>query len=112
MAGIFQFFTDLLAKIAGLAKWFLAVFKQIFIDAWNIITDAFCWLFDSALGIAIGAVSAIEAPFNPQTYYGMIPPDVVNMLGAIGITQALTIVVGALIIRFILQLIPFVRLGS
>lgn len=112
MAGIFRFFTDLLAKIANFAKWFLSVFKQIFIDMWNIITDVFVWTFDSMLGIAVGALSAISIPFNPATYYSMIPPGAANMLGAIGIPQAITIIVAALVIRFGLQLIPFVRLGS
>lgn len=112
MSGVFQFFSDLLAKIAGLAKWFLAVFKQIFVDLWHMITDACLWWFDAGLGLAIGAISMIDAPFDPQTYYSIIPPDVVNMLGVIGVTQALSIVVSALIIRMILQLIPFVRLGS
>ena len=57
-------------------------------------------------------VDAINIPFDPQTYYSMIPPEVGQMLGAIGVTQAITIIVAALVIRFILQTVPFVRWGS
>lgn len=112
MTGIFEFFTSLLAKIAGFAKWFLSVFKQIFTDMWNLVTDMFCWVLDSLLSLAASIVSAITVPFDPGTYYSMIPPDMANTLGVIGIPQALSMIVAALIIRFLLQLIPFVRLGS
>lgn len=112
MTGIFQFFSSLLAKISNFAAWLLQVVVRIFKDLWNMVTDVFCWLFDGLLAIAIGAISVIDVPFDPQTYYAMIPPDVVNMLGVIGITQALAMIVASLVIRFILQTIPFVRWGS
>ncbi|WP_213663340.1 DUF2523 family protein [Stutzerimonas stutzeri] len=112
MAAIGSFFTALLAKIVGLAKWFLAVFAQVFKDVWNMATDLGCWFIEGLLSVAADALSAIDVPFNPQTYYSMIPADVGQMLGAIGITQSITIIVAALVIRFVLQAIPFVRWGS
>ena len=112
MAGIFQFFTSLLKKFTDLCVWFLSVFKQVFIDLWNIVTDVFCWAFESVLSVASSALDTIDVPLNPQTYYSMVPPEAANMLGYIGITQALTMVVAALLIRFLLQTIPFVRWGS
>lgn len=112
MSGVFDFFTSLLAKIAGFASWLASVFNQIFVDLWNIVTDLFCWLFEGILQLAASALDAIDIPFNPATYYAMIPPDVGNMLGVIGIPQALSIIVAALVIRFTLQTIPFVRWGS
>ncbi|AOE85622.1 DUF2523 family protein [Pseudomonas sp. TCU-HL1] len=112
MGAIFQFFTALLAKISAVASWLLAVVKRVFDDLWNIVTDLACWVLESVLGLASSALSTIDVPFNPQTYYGMLPPDVVNMLGVIGLTQALTMIVAALVVRFLLQTIPFVRWGS
>lgn len=112
MSGIFSFFTALLAKIAGFAEWFLAVFLQIFEDIWNLVTDAFIWVFDSLLGIASSALSTISIPFDPQIYYAMIPPEVGQLMGYIGVPQAIAMIVGALVVRFILQTIPFVRWGS
>lgn len=112
MQGIFNFFTSLLAKIVGFAQWLLLLVVQLFKDLFVIFKDLFCWAFDSILGIAAGALSAISAPFDPQTYYAMIPPDVGNMLGVIGVSQALSMIVASLLIRFLLQTIPFVRWGS
>lgn len=112
MAVVFQFFTSLLAKIAGFAGWLLNVFLQIFKDLWNLVTDMFCWVLDQALSLVSTIIDTITVPFDPSTYYSMIPADTANMLGIIGVPQALGMIVSALIIRFTLQLIPFVRLGS
>lgn len=112
MAGIFNFFTAILKKVSDFAAWLMAVFKQIFVDLWNICTDVVCWCFEGLLSVAVSALDAIDTPFNPQTYYSMIPPETASLMGYIGITQALTIVVLALVIRFTLQTIPFVRWGS
>ncbi|MCY1279454.1 hypothetical protein D9M68_522830 [compost metagenome] len=112
MAGIFQFFTAILAKIAAVAAWLLKVVARIFEDLWNMVTDVACWVFESVLGVASGALSAIDVPFDPQTYYAMIPAETANMLGVIGVSQALAMIVAALLVRFLLQTIPFVRWGS
>ncbi|MNF67290.1 hypothetical protein D3C84_490990 [compost metagenome] len=112
MAGIFQFFTSLLAKVAQFAAWLLSVVERVFLDLWNMVTDLFCWLLEGVLAIAIGALDAIDPGFDPQSYYAMLPAETINMLGYIGFTQAMVIVVGALIARFLLQTIPFVRWGS
>ncbi|UCO99574.1 DUF2523 domain-containing protein [Metapseudomonas lalkuanensis] len=112
MAGIFQFFTALLAKVVNFAKWLSQVVLQVFKDLWNMVTDVFCWAFDSILGIAASALNAIDIPFNPATYYALIPPETANILGLIKLPQAIAIIVGALVIRFLLQTVPFVRWGS
>jgi hypothetical protein len=112
MASIFQFFSSLLAKIVAFAEWILLVIKQVFVDIYNLLTDIPCYMFDQVLKMASGALNAIEIPFNPQSYLGAIGGELANMLGLIGITQALTIITSALVIRFLLQTIPFVRWGS
>jgi hypothetical protein len=112
MGGIFQFFTALLGKFAQLAEWLILCFKQVFVAAWHVLTDLIAWTFESLINVAIGALNAIAIPFNPQTYYSMIPPEAAQMLGYIGIPQALSIIVSGLLIRFVLQTIPFVRWGS
>jgi len=112
VGGIFGFFTSLLAKIANFAKWLLAVVLQIFQDLWNMVTDVVIWAFDSVLGIASSALAAISVPFDPQIYYAMIPAEVAQLMGYIGVPQAIAMIVAALVVRFILQTIPFVRWGS
>lgn len=112
MSGVFQFFTSLLSKITGFAAWLLKLFKQIFVDCWNVFTDFACWVLESALGLAVFALNAISIPFDPSTYYSMIPPELGSFLGYIGVPQAISLIVASLLIRFLLQTIPFVRWGS
>lgn len=112
MANVFRFFSALLEKITNFASWLLAVFKQVFIDLWSMATDAVCWVFEGLLGIAVSVIELVDVPFDPATYYALIPADLGNMLGVIGFTQAMTMIVAALVIRFVLQTVPFVRWGS
>lgn len=112
MASIFKFFSALLAKIVGFAEWVLLLVKQVFVDAWNVVTDVLCWGLDQAMQLAASLLNTIDIPFNPQTYFSMIPADAVQMMGYIGVTQSLAMIVAALVIRFALQTIPFVRWGS
>lgn len=112
MSGIFSFFTAFFAKIASFSQWILLCVKQIFVDVWNVFTDLFCWFFESILSIAVLALNSISIPFNPQSYYNLIPPEAANMLGYVGVPQAIGIIVTGLILRFTLQTIPFVRWGS
>lgn len=112
MGSIFSFFSALLGKITGFAAWVLALIKQLFLDSWAMAYDFVCFVIEAALSVAVGALDLITVPFDPQTYYSLIPADVANMLGYIGIPQALSMIVSALLIRFILQIIPFVRWGS
>lgn len=112
MSSIFSFFTSLLAKISNFAAWLLQSFKQLFLDIWNIFTDLLCWFVESILSIALTALNAVSIPFNPQSYYSLIPAQTADVLGYIGFPNAVGIIVSGLVIRFTLQTIPFVRWGS
>lgn len=107
-------FTMLMAKIAAWAKWWGDLFVAVFAALWDLIRDAACWPFEQALKIAVSAVQAIDTSAltgNFQTW-GSLPGEVLNVLGLLGVGTALTIIGAAIAIRFSLQLIPFVRLGS
>ncbi len=104
LGSIWRFLTD------GVT-WLVDVVKQVFLDAWNIITDLVKWVFDSLLGAAVALVQAIPVP-NWSFNWGGLPGELLNVLGLIGLDYCLGIIATALLIRLSLQLIPFVRLGS
>lgn len=106
------FFTQLFTKFAAFGQWLLAVLAQLVKDFWNFFTDIICWAFDGLLDISVSALNAISIPFDPGLYYSMVPSDVAAMLGYIKVPQAVAIIVSALLVRFLLQMIPFVRWGS
>ena len=60
---------------------------------------------------AIGSLDVSGINSNIANY-GSIPGQVMVVMSAIGLGQALAIISTALVIRFTMQLIPFVRLGS
>ncbi|NMG46949.1 DUF2523 domain-containing protein [Azoarcus communis] len=114
-AAIGRFFTTILQTITGALGWFADLVIQVFVDLWEFITDAFVWVFDSLLGVAVGAVGALDVSGISQSLNGAwssFPAEFLNVLGLIGLAEALGIVGAAILIRLGLQLIPFVRLGS
>ena len=65
--------------------------------------------YDAKLVVDAVDVTAFDGLGNLTA---MIPATVLQVLSAVGVGQALTMILAALAIRFALQLIPFVRLGS
>jgi hypothetical protein len=76
----------------------IATFRDVGIESW----DSVLGVLDATLG-AIGTGGLILP---------IIPAEYTWMLGATGMSQALTIVAGAMGVRFLLQTVPFVRWGS
>lgn len=108
-----SFFTMLFAKITAVLSWFSALFVAIFVSIWDVVKDAFSWLFDQVLSVATSAITAIDVSgLSNVNGFGSVPADVLNIMALIGVGKAITIITAAIGIRFALQLIPFVRLGS
>ena len=76
----------------------IASFRDVGIESW----DSVLGVLDTTL-IAIGT-GGLVLP--------VIPAEYTWMLGATGMSQALTIVAGAMGVRFLLQTVPFVRWAS
>lgn len=93
---------------------FLDVIQAAVSTIGDMLKDIAIWLVDQLMDVAIAAMNGLASflDWNPAEYISALPESVINMMGLIGVGQALSIVTGALIIRMLLQLIPFVRLGS
>jgi hypothetical protein len=62
--------------------------------------------------LALDGVGALLQPFGIQSLFNALPPDVIGMLAAIGLPEALGMIISSITVRLFMQLIPFVRLGS
>jgi hypothetical protein len=107
-------FTMLFAKIAAVLTWIGKLWIAIFVAVWDVCKDAFSWLFEQVLKVAVTAIGALDVS-GLQGYAssaGSLPGDLLNVLGLLGVGTAISIISAAIAIRLVLQLIPFTRLGS
>lgn len=77
--------------------------------------DLMIWLFDVLFDLFIHAIDSLGSMFqglNFTQYILLIPDETKQILALTGISEAMTMVITCIIIRILLQLIPFVRLGS
>ncbi len=107
-------FTMLLSKIAEIVAWFGKLFLGVFASLWFLVTDFFCWIFDKTTELAVSAVASVNVSgiTTSLSAWGQVPADVMNILSLLRLGEAITIISAAIVVRFTLQLIPFVRLGS
>lgn len=102
------------SPIYSFFDWVGRATKGAFDDLWELLGDAVAFVFEKIMDIAITASNALDlsALAPVATAWTGLPPEAVEVLGAIGITQALSLIVAAIGVRIALQLIPFTRLGS
>jgi hypothetical protein len=107
-------FSMLFAKVAAVIQWISDLWVAIFVAAWDLVKDAFAWLFEQVLKVAVSAIGAIDtsAIDGYAGQVGALPAELLNILGLLGVGSAINIITAAIVIRMVLQLIPFVRLGS
>lgn len=102
-------------KFAGEGlDWIGKLVKALVAAFWDLLTDLVCWVVEKMLDIAVAAASTFDtAPFTAAAaVFGEIPPELLNVLALLGVGTAISIITAAITIRLVLQLIPFVRLGS
>lgn len=111
MSGII---TAIWEAIIGLADWLLTLVKDIFTAVWDMAVDAVCYVLDECLEFVVGLVSSINVSAFAGSIgaWGGLPAEVLNVLGLIGLADCFAVIAAAIAIRLLLQLIPFVRLGS
>lgn len=101
-------------RLVQIIEWFLQLAKDSFSAIWDVIKDAFCWILEQLLTLAVSAVNMLDLS-GLQSYttaWGNLPSDIINVMGLLGAGEAASIIAAAVAIRLVLQLIPFVRLGS
>ena len=115
MAFLGVFFTQLLAKLVAQSAFLLALVIAGFAAFWLLGTDLGVWLFEQFMDLSIMILNSLGFDFdalNVTKYMTVLPQETINMMGLIGIGQAMAIIIGAIGVRIVLQLIPFTRLGS
>ena len=97
--------------------WNLAIefFYSCVLSLVEMIKDIFIWFFDSFMTICVTVVDSFGSMmtvFDITKYFNDLPVSVSNVMGLIGLGTCTQMIASAILIRILLQLIPFVRLGS
>lgn len=100
------------------ARWWQVCkdyFYSLILSLQVMIKDVFIWLFDAFMSLAVTILNGMGDLFSAldvTQYISAIPADVANVMSLIGLGTAMGMIITAISVRLLLQLIPFVRLGS
>lgn len=116
---ILEYIKGIFTAITDFVEWLGLLVVEVFKSAWLVLTDLFIWLFVSLFSLVADLLQNIGQLFNingltsqVSSLWSSIPPETSEILSAIGLPSAMAIIATGILIRFALQLIPFVRLGS
>ena len=80
-----------------------------------ILKDISIWLMVELMSVSrvlLDGFSGVFESLDLTQYLTALPSDVTNVMGLCGIGNCTSIIVSCLLVRLLMQLIPFVRLGS
>ncbi len=113
-----EYFYEFFNAIVEFVYDSLTAFKYVIIAIFNTLTDAFKeLLYDLMVSVIDFAIFLFNdlgegLEVGLTSLFGSLPEDVKNVIRLIGLASCMGLIAVAIIIRFFLQLIPFVRLGS
>lgn len=88
---------------------------SLLLSVWDMFNDLICYVLEQLFNVVTVLISGISGAFTTfsiTTYLEVLPSQMLNLMALIGVNEVSVIIVSAVIVRFLLQLIPFVRLGS
>jgi hypothetical protein len=95
--------------------WLLNQFKSLVVTIWDMLKDFLLFIVDLLMDAGIAFIDGFASTLkliDLSQYLVGIPPDVSFVIGAVGLGKAISIIMIAGTARLLMQLIPFVRLGS
>ena len=112
---MFKFFDWVKAQFFAFLDWLYNLAVAAVSTLFAMLKDVGLWLFEQLLDLVtviLGALSFDLGAFDAQQYLGQVGADVLNVMGLVGIDTAVSVIVAAILVRVLLQLVPFTRLGS
>lgn len=88
---------------------------KLVLSVYDMLKDFFFWCIESLMDLAIVLLDGVGSMMDGLSiaqYFSMLPPETVYMLKITGFSEAMGMIVVCIGIRFVIQMIPFVRWGS
>lgn len=101
--------------IGSIPAWLLSLAKNFLLALGDMLLDLTAKILDVSLSALVALVNSIPVDanlFNANNYMSGATAEFLGMLVAIRVPEALAIIIVALGIRFLLGLIPFIRVGG
>lgn len=95
--------------------WLLNLAKAAMATLLKMLKDLFYWVFETIMDFVITLFDAISLGFEGMRVSNLVatlPQETREIIGLIRLDEAIVIILGAILIRITLQLVPFTRLGS
>lgn len=102
-------------KIVTLFNDLVDFLYRLVLTVFDFLRDTFFWCLEQLMTGAIALTNTFATGLrglNPTQYIDQIPAETKGMMAAVGFNECIVIIVGALSIRMVIQLIPFIRWGS
>jgi hypothetical protein len=104
-------FFDVQGWLDYLIDSLINIADAIFDGLWNFLGDFILFGVDALLDVidwAIGLISSMLPTLNVPAWWNQVGGDVLGILGYINVDTGLQIIVAALLIRLVLNFIPFI----
>lgn len=114
MDSIVNGINNLIDFFTSIPAWIFSLFKNLLLSLFDMLADLSAFIFDMLLTAVVEILALIPIPvtsFNADQYMVGLPAQVMGMFVAIRLPEAFGIIVIALGIRFLLGLIPLIRVG-
>ncbi|EHR42669.1 DUF2523 family protein [Alishewanella jeotgali] len=101
--------------LINFGNWLLDTIKTLAFTLFTMIKDVFFFAFEQGMILVTFILQGMGDLFqglDVTSYIAALPPETSWVLSQIGLGQALGMIMSAITIRFMLQLVPFTRLGS
>lgn len=95
--------------------WVLVQIKSFLLTLWDMFTDLLLMVIDLFMSVGLYALEGMSSALelvNITNYINDMPQEVLGVVNAIGLGEAIGMIMAAGTARLLMQLIPFVRLGS
>lgn len=99
----------------GILDFALDLLKSFALTLWDMLKDLMIFILDNFMDLGFFIIESFADVFeliDLAKYIDSMPPEVTFVLSATGLSQAVGMIMLAGTARLLMQLIPFVRLGS
>lgn len=97
--------------LSEFASWLLSLVVDVIEALFTMASDVVCWVADQVLTIVDGIIAAADVgtlqQYDVASYIGTMPPDLLNVLGLVGVGECAAIISAAVTVRVLLRFVPF-----